>query len=311
VSNPKRPLKIGLLLPDTTAEMAGGGTLRWAGFKAMARRAEEAGFDSLWMADHLLWRFEGLPADGPWEAWSVLAALAEATDRAELGTLVTCTGFRNPALLAKIAATVDEISGGRLILGLGAGWHEPEYRAFGYPFDHRVSRFEEAFAIVRGLLRDGRVDCEGAFYSARDCELIPRGPRPQGPPLMIGSTGARMLRLTAEHADLWNGLAWGHAGAADLRPDLAKVDAACAVVGRDPATLGRTASVMVALPGWEAAALPMFHQVPGLTGTPEALADVLRGYAKEGISHLQVLLAPNSLAGVEAFAPVLGLLDRG
>ena len=305
----RRPLKVGLLLPDSEAEMVGGGTLRWTGFRALARRAEEVGFDSLWMADHLLWRHDGQPVDGPWECWSVLAGLAEVTERVELGSLVTCTGYRNPALLAKMAATVDEISGGRLTLGLGAGWHEPEYRAFGYPFDARVSRFEEAYAIIRGLLRDGHVDFQGRYHSAQECELRPRATRSQGPPIMVGSTGQRMLGLSATSADLWNGLAWGHREASELRPDLAKVDAACAAAGRDPITLGRTASVLVALPGWEAAALPAFHAMAPLRGSAEELAHTLADYAREGISPLQVLLAPNSLAGVEAFAPVLALLD--
>ena len=126
------------------------------------------------------------------------------TTRIELGPLVACTNFHNPALLAKQAATIDEISGGRFVLGLGAGWNETEFRAFGFPFDHRIDRFEEAFTIIRTLLRDGAIDFDGRWYQARDCELLPRGPRPDGPPLMIGSIGPRMLRATMPHADSWN-----------------------------------------------------------------------------------------------------------
>jgi alkanesulfonate monooxygenase SsuD/methylene tetrahydromethanopterin reductase-like flavin-dependent oxidoreductase (luciferase family) len=122
-----------------------------------------------------------------WEGWTMLSALAAATERVELGTLVTCSQFRNPALLAKMAVTVDEISGGRLTFGIGAGWNEPEFRAFGVPLDHRVGRFEEALQIIVPLLRDGHVDFEGQFYSARECELNPRGPRPSGPPILIGA----------------------------------------------------------------------------------------------------------------------------
>jgi len=170
------------------------------------RRAERIGLDSVWVGEHLLYRYPDGEERGPWEAWSQLAALAEATQRVEIGPLVACTSFHNPALLAKQAATLDEISGGRLILGLGAGWNEVEYRAFGIPYDHRVSRFEEAFTIIRSLLRDGHVDFSGRYYAARDCTLIPRGPRPEGPPLMIGSTGARMLHITLPHVDAWN--AW-------------------------------------------------------------------------------------------------------
>jgi alkanesulfonate monooxygenase SsuD/methylene tetrahydromethanopterin reductase-like flavin-dependent oxidoreductase (luciferase family) len=174
-----RPLQIGIMLPDTEREMAGG-SARWADLLAMARTAEGCGFDSLWVSDHLIFRFEGKEPQGVWECWSLLSALAASTSRVELGPLVSATSFRNPALLAKIAATVDEIAGGRLVLGLGAGWHEPEYAAFGYPFDHRVSRFEEALAIVRGLLRDGRVDFAGDYYTAATASCGREAPAPAG-----------------------------------------------------------------------------------------------------------------------------------
>jgi alkanesulfonate monooxygenase SsuD/methylene tetrahydromethanopterin reductase-like flavin-dependent oxidoreductase (luciferase family) len=299
----RRPLAVGLILPMTEREMAGQ-TAHWTDLLAMARRAEELGFDSVWIEDHLLFRFAGQEAQAPWECWSMLAALAASTSRVALGPLVTCTGFRNPALLAKMAGTVDEISGGRLILGLGAGWHEPEYSAFGYPFDHRVSRFEEALTIIAGLLRDGHVDVEGTYYQARDCELRPRGPRPGGPPIMIGTTGPRMLRLTATQADLWNG--WARRHPAEIAVDRAQVDAACAAVGRDPASLGRTVSVLVDLPG--RAGRPSEPR-PTLSGAPVELAATLRALAHEGISHVQLWLDPSTLAGLEAFAPVLALLD--
>ena len=197
-----RPLKVGLLLPVIEGTMAGD-TPRWTDVLAIARRAEELGFDSLWVSDHLLFRLPGREQKpvGMWEGWTLLAALAAATSRIELGPFVSCMSFRNPALTAKMADTIDEISGGRLILGLGAGWHEPEYTAFGFPFDHRASRFEEGFTIIRSLLRDGHVDFAGEWHQARDCELRPRGPRPQGPPLMIGTKGPRMLRMTLPHVD--------------------------------------------------------------------------------------------------------------
>src|SRR6266849_4021848 len=174
-----------------------GRTPSFRDLRELAQGAEQMGFASLWMGDHLLYRFPGEEERGLWEVFSMLSALAAVTTRITLGSLVACTSFRNPALLAKIADTVDEISGGRLILGLGAGWHEPEYPAFGYRFDHRVSRFEEALTIIHGLLRHGKIDFAGIYYSARECELRPRGPRPSGPPILIGSTGQRMLRLLA------------------------------------------------------------------------------------------------------------------
>ncbi len=307
-----RPLKVGIGLPDAEGQMAGG-TARWADLLAMAQRAEAVGFDSVWVEDHLLFRLGDTSTEGPWECWTLLSALAASTSRVEIGPLVACTSFRNPALLAKMADTVDEISGGRLILGLGAGWHEPEYRAFGFPFDHRVSRFEEALKIIHGLLRDGQVDFGGKYYQARECELRPRGPRPNGPPILLGTTGPRMLKLTAQYADVWNTYFTRHvndpAGIVPLR-DL--VDTACIEVGRDPATLERTCAVLVGFDGHFAGASSANPSgTPPLTGSPEEIAATLRGFAAEGICHVQVWLEPNNLAGIESFAPVLELLDRG
>src|SRR5215208_3399163 len=171
-----RPLKVGLILPDTEREM-GGATARWTDLVQMARMAEDLGFDSIWNADHLIYRFPGKEVQGPWESWSLLAALAAVTTRVEIGPLVACTSFRNPALLAKIADTVDEVSGGRLILGLGAGWHEPEYKAYGYPYDRRVSRFEEALQIIVPLLKGEQVTFHGQFYNADEaCRKAGRDP---------------------------------------------------------------------------------------------------------------------------------------
>src|ERR1700683_1928097 len=172
--------------------------------RAISRQAEADGFDSIWLADHLFYRDPGEPTWGMWECWTMLSALAEATERVEIGTLVLCNSLRNPAIVAKMATTADEVSHGRLILGIGAGWNEPEYKAFGVPFDHRVDRFEEALQILKPLLREGKVDFAGKYYEARDCEIVPLGPRPAGPPLMIGGEGPRMMKLTAQHADLWN-----------------------------------------------------------------------------------------------------------
>jgi alkanesulfonate monooxygenase SsuD/methylene tetrahydromethanopterin reductase-like flavin-dependent oxidoreductase (luciferase family) len=284
-----------------------GSTPRWRDIVTLAQRAEELGFDSVWVADHLLVRDEQ-GVSGPWEAFSVLAALAASTSRVELGPLVACGSFRNPALLAKMADTLDEISGGRFVLGLGAGWHAPEYRAFGYPFEQRVSRFEEALQIIHSLLKHGQIDFEGKYYSARECELRPRGPRSQGPPILLGTTGARMLRLTARYADQWNGF-YSRTGNAPggLQPFNAALDAACAEFGRDPATLERTASAFV-----QSAPFTPSRQwgVAPLSGSPEDLAQALLGYVAEGVTHLQLGLEPLSLRGVDAFAPVLELLDR-
>lgn len=304
----ERPLQVGLFLtPMEDAKR--GTTARWSDILAMATLAEEIGFDSLWLPDHLLvqWGFEGSQPEGVWELWSLLSALAAATQRVELGTLVACTGFRNPALLAKMADTVDEISNGRLILGIGAGWHEDEFRRFGYPFDHRVSRFAEAAEIIHGLLKQGEIDFAGTYYQARECELRPRGPRPQGPPIMIGGYKPRMLGLSARFADIWNRDfdVWNEDvepySEADLRAWGPRVDAACREAGRDPATLRRTAGVLVDIPGLA----PPRAGWQALSGTPEEIAAGLRAYARAGFTHVQIWLEPSSLAGVEAFGKVL------
>ena len=302
-------MKVGVQLPEVEREV------RWSELLDMTRAIEELGYDSVWVGEHLLYRWSDREPRGPWEAWAMLAAIAAVTDRIELGPLVACTAFHNPAVLAKRADTIDEISGGRLILGLGAGWNETEFRAFGIPFDNRISRFEEAFTVIRTLLHDGRVDFQGTYYAARDCELLPRGPRPKGPPLMIGSTGERMLRITAPHVDSWN--AWyadtgnSPAGVAALRE---KVDAACAEAGRGPGEIERTVAVQVRLPGGTGRTMgdtSSAQSVKPLEGSPKAMADDLRAYAREGIAHVQLVLDPITRESIERFAPVLRELERG
>ncbi len=309
-SRPLRPLKVGINLPTVEGTLAGK-TASWADLLAFAGRAEALGFDSLWVPDHLLLTWQE-QARGIWECWSLLAALAAVTRRVTLGPLVACTAFRSPALLAKMADTVDEISSGRLIVGLGAGWSGPEGRAFGVPSDHRVDRFEEALQVIVPLLRTGQVDFEGRYYQARDCELRPRGPRPGGPPILIGAKGPRMVRLAATYADFWN--AEGPLRRPEeIIPLRASGDAACTEVGRDPATLGRSASVVVNLPiaqeqGRQRQTTPGEQQEPT---SPEEIAEMLRGYTREGLSHIQLWLTPNTIAGLEWFAAVLDLLDHG
>lgn len=311
-----RPLKVGLVLPQVEDDLAGH-TPRWTDLLAVAQRAETIGFDSLWLVDHMIYQFpfddDTQPPHGLWECWALIAALAAATERVELGTLVACTNFRNPALLAKTADTVDEISGGRLILGLGAGYHAFEFRAFGYPTDHLVGRFEEALAIICPLLRKGQADFAGKYYQAEQCELRPRGPRPGGPPLLFGGTGKRMLELTARYADSWN--VWGRNNLETIRAVQVEVDAACIASDRDPATLERTASMMVDLPGFARDSVAPWvsnlrtRREPAVTGSAEELAGTLRQLATDGISHVQLWIEPNTIAGIEAFAPVLDLLD--
>jgi probable F420-dependent oxidoreductase len=207
----------------------------------MARAAEEVGFDSIWIGDHLLYED---PERGPWEAWTLLSALAAVTERVELGPLVACAGFHPPGLLAKMAATIDEVSGGRFILGLGAGWNAREFAAYGIPYDRRVSRFQESFAILRGLLAGERVSLQGEYHSADDSVLLP--PPSRRVPLMIGSNGPRMLSIALPHAEWWNTwyLDYGNTpeGFAKLN---AEISEAAEKAGRDPAEIKRSACAHV------------------------------------------------------------------
>jgi len=301
-----RPLKVGVQLPEVEYVPS------WPQLREMARTAEAIGLDSVWLGDHLLYRWEDTPSRGPWEAWTALSAIAAVTERVQIGPLVACTSFHNPAMLAKKAATLDEISGGRLILGLGAGWNETEYRAFGFPYDHRVSRFEEAFTIIRTLLREGRCDFDGTYYQVRDCELLPRGPRPDGPPLMIGSDGERMLGITLPHVQAWNAwFAWFDNGVDRYRELRDRIDGACRSAGRDPAEVERTAALFVAFPDALGRSMGDRNapETTPLPSEPARLAAALREFAAEGAGHVQLVLDPITAGSIARLEPMLALLD--
>jgi alkanesulfonate monooxygenase SsuD/methylene tetrahydromethanopterin reductase-like flavin-dependent oxidoreductase (luciferase family) len=301
-----RPLKVGVQLPEVEYVAS------WAEQREMARAAEEIGLDSVWVGDHLLYRDDGRPTRAPWEAWTTLAALAAATSRVQIGPLVAATSFHAPAMVAKKAATIEEISGGRLILGLGAGWNRPDYDAFGFPYDHRVSRFEEAFTIIRTLLREGEIDFQGTYYTVDRAQLLPRGPRPGGPPLMVGSEGPRMLAITLPHVDAWNAwFTWFGNSPEGYRAVRARIDDACRAAGRDPAEVERTVALFVAFPG---AAGRNQGDRPGqevepITGEPASLAGRLHEFAEEGVKHVQLVLDPITVDTIRALRPTLERLD--
>jgi alkanesulfonate monooxygenase SsuD/methylene tetrahydromethanopterin reductase-like flavin-dependent oxidoreductase (luciferase family) len=274
-------MKIGFILPlgeDTDL----GRAPTWEEIRSLAEQSEAAGLDSVWVYDHLLYRFPSHPATvGVHECWSILSALASATSRVELGTLVMPTGWRNPALLAKMATTVDAISGGRLILGLGTGFHEPEFAAFGYPFDHRVDRFEEELQIITALLRDGKVDFHGRYHDIPNGEMAPRSPREGAIPVLVACRGPRMMQLTARYADAWN-IAWfGDITASTA--DREQFAAACAEAGREVAV---TVGVHLAPPDEPFETAPEPNRL--LTGTPEEVAAALLAYRDAGVAHVIV-----------------------
>lgn len=296
-------MKIGVQLPEVERPV------RWSEVREIARTVEDSGFDSIWVGDHLLYRDDAGETKGPWEAWTSLAALAEATSRVELAPLVAATSFHNPAMIAKFASTVDEISEGRLILGLGAGWNRTEYEAFGFPYDRRVSRFAEAFTIITTLIREGAIDFEGEHYTHRGMELRPRARADMK--VLIGSNGPRMLRIALPRADMWNSWFEWFGNRADGIPPLQQaVDEACADVGRDPGEIERTAAVYVQLGrggGREAGDLERGVATP-ITGDREEVAAELRAFGSAGISHLQIVLDPIDVAGVEELAEIAGLV---
>ncbi len=291
-------MRVGLQLPEVERSYS------WAEIRQIALTAEECSFDSIWVGDHLLYRDDTGGERGPWEAWSVMAALAEATERIEIGPLVAATAFHSPAMIAKKAATVDEISGGRLILGLGAGWNRVEFDAFGFPYDHRVGRFDEAFTIIRTLIKEGEIDFSGDYHQLHGMKLVP--PARSDIPLLIGSNGPRMLRIAAPHVDMWN--TW-HASygnhPAGLPPLLDELARACDDVGRDSAEIEKTAAVYVQVsmgvgrePG--SADRPVVEPIPG-----PRLPDTIEELDSLGISRIQVVLDPIDARAVEELASIL------
>jgi alkanesulfonate monooxygenase SsuD/methylene tetrahydromethanopterin reductase-like flavin-dependent oxidoreductase (luciferase family) len=293
--------------------MPGGGPpeLGWDETLAMAQRAEDLGFDSVWLPDHLIMPTPMGPANGIWECWTFLAAIAAKTTRVELGTLVAATSYRNPGLLAKLAEAVDAISSGRFTLGIGSGHVPFESHAYGFPYDRLASRFEEAIQIITGLIRDRQIDFEGTFESAHIPHFGPDGPRPGGIPVMAGVEGPRMTRIAARYADEIN-LDLGKS-VESLPGHRDRIDAACREVGRDPATLRRSCFAAIdvsssTLPGDEwTSDLFASHWHRGST---EALAEILRAHAAAGFERVQVWLNPMTVEGIEAFAPVLDLIRQ-
>src|SRR5687768_3854119 len=270
----------------------------------MARAAEAAGFDSIWVGDHLLYRGEGEPERGPWEAWTLLAALGAATERVELGPLVACAAFHPPGVIAKMAATVAEISGRRFVLGLGAGWNEEEFRAFGLPFDHRVSRFLESFSVIRRLLAGERVTLRGSYFEADEAVLLPRPAVP--PRLMVSSNGPRMLAATLPHVDAWNTWYEDYGNSPDGFAKLnERISAAARDAGRDPGDILRSACVLVAV---GAVGGERRSDASPVTGSPYQIASVLRELAEAGADEMILVVDPITERTIGELGVVMALV---
>jgi probable F420-dependent oxidoreductase len=297
-----RPLRVGVQFPEVERDV------RWPEIRSMAHAAEETGFDSIWLGDHLLYRGDGRPERGPWDAWTELAALAAETRRVRLGPLVACAAFHPPGLIARMAATIDEVSGGRFVLGIGAGWNETEFRAIGLPFDRRAARFEEAFAIVRGLLAGERVTFDGAFHRVEDAVLLPRPARRV--PLMVGSTGERILRASLPYVDAWNTWYTGFRNTAEGFADLnERVTRLAVEVGRAPDEVERSACALVVLDP-AAGERPVDEGVVPLEGSNERIADGLLSLAQAGANEAILVLSPNTERSIRALGEVVALLDQ-
>jgi probable F420-dependent oxidoreductase len=289
-------VRVGVQLPEVERHV------RWPEYLAMARAAEEVGFDSIWLGDHLMYR-DGRGARGPWDAWTLLAALAASTERVRLGPLVACAAFHPPGILARMAASLNEVSGGRFVLGMGAGWNRTEFDAFGLPFDHRASRFEEAFEIVRRLLAGERVTFGGRFHHVDDAVLSPApSSRPE---MMIGSNGERVLRACLPYVDGWNTWFDGYGndpvGFAKLNE---RVTALAADAGRRPDDVRRSACVLVVLDRG-ATERPIPDGITPFEGSTDAIASGLREVSDAGADEAIVVLGPITERSIRSLGDVV------
>jgi alkanesulfonate monooxygenase SsuD/methylene tetrahydromethanopterin reductase-like flavin-dependent oxidoreductase (luciferase family) len=278
-----RAMRVGVQLPEVERVVS------WNEYAAMARAAEEVGFHSLWLGDHHLYRGDGREERGPLDAWTVLAALAAVTTRIQLGPLVACTAFSSPGLLARRAAAVQEVSDGRFVLGLGAGWNEAEFAAFGLPFDRRASRFIESFEIIRRLLAGERVTYEGQFERVSDALLLPP-PRPM--PVFVGSLGERVLRATLPYVDGWN--IWcdwyGNTPEGFVREN-ERITQMARELGRDPSDIFRSATIYVTVDAGQVDR-PHMGDMKLVTGSTDQIADHLRQFATAGLDEAILVLSP-------------------
>lgn len=299
----KREMGIGFIMPISDLS-AFGATPRFKDMLEMTLVAEEIGLDAVWVPDHLIVREDGVPDRGVWEAWTTLAGLAARTSRITIGVFVTCVLWRNPGLIAKMAEMLDEISEGRFVLGLGAGWHEPEFDMFGFPFDRRASRFEEAVQVILPLVREGYADFQGEFVEARGAFNAPRGPQAAngGSPVMIGTQGPRMMRNTARYADAWNSN-WVRQPET-VAAMMAQLDEACHEVGRDPATLVRTSATNIAMPG-----CPGVRPDP-IVGDAEYIAEELVRFRGIGLRHHVAGLEPCTPKTIEQYGRSVEIYDK-
>ncbi len=303
-----RPLKVGLVIlviqtPGTKE------TLRWPEIRSAAMLAEEVGYDTVWIPDELLWDFEEWGgAHGFWECVAMTGAIAASTSSIGVGTWVLSALHRNPGLTAKVASTLDEISGGRLIFGFGSGHSGSQGKMFGYPPDRVVGRYEEALGIVVPLLREGRADFLGTYHRAESLRQLPEGPRPGAIPIMLGGHGPRTIGLAVAHADIWSAYATASSMPEAFTDMIDLVDRTCERQGRDPATLGRSVGIWVEANG-PSNAEEMGLGVP-ISGSPVQIAETISQFGGMGFTRVELNLWPAGAAAIEKSAQILELLDE-
>jgi len=299
-------IKFGLFAPQVGAP--------FSVIKERAQLADRLGFHSIWFVDHMWSR--GLPDLDHLEAWTLMAATAAVTERLGIGTLVLCNSYRNPALLAKMAASLDHVSNGRCLLGLGAGWMDEEYSAYGYPFPStrvRIEQLDEALSIIKLLFKEPRATFQGKYYSINDAVNNPKPVQQPHPPILIGGAGEkRLLRVVAEHADIWN---CPNNAALELVHKLEVLKQHCAAFGRDPATievseqtivvLGRTEKDLRAKLQFAKRALGTVFDIDktALRGTPDQLIKAIEARQRQGVTFFTMMFGDlNQPETLELFA---------
>ncbi|MCC6942957.1 MAG: LLM class flavin-dependent oxidoreductase [Thermomicrobiales bacterium] len=300
----RRQMGFGVMMPVSEGS-AFGPTPSFQDIAAVSQRAEQAGLDALWFADHMIMQTPPKEGDvrGVWEVFPLFGAVAAVTSTINIGTMVACLGWRNPGIMAKMVEMIDDISNGRFVLGVGAGWHEPEYEMFHFPWDHRVQRFEDAINIISPMLREGKADYRGEFWQATDAVNAPRGPRADegGAPILFGTNGPRMLGLMAKFGDAWN-TGW-HATVTESEEQRQTVDRIMEENGRDPATLVKTVGSNIAL------ANSTNRRPNPITGSATEIAERIQTFRDAGFRHMVVGLDPSTEAGIDLLAEVVALVD--
>ncbi len=287
-------MRIGVCIP-ISERGTGRRALSFAEMRELAVLTEQGNLDSIWVADHLfIVGGDGEPR-GAWESLTILGALADATTRVELGPFVLCTPFRNAGLIAWAANTLDEISQGRFVMGLGSGWHQPEFDAFGFEFQRRVSVFEDSLNVLVPLVREATVVYEGEWSKGR-AELRPPRRRPNGPPILMAGSKPRMMSLIAKWADRWNSV-WYGLPTDEFRAERTELVEACEAIGRDPASIDVSAGIVIQDPRTIDR-----NDGEGIVGNVEGIADAFAAWEAEGVDEVMCRLGPPSTGVVETIA---------